>query len=140
MPEKILITLRKRNVRLTACRAALIELFTKFSKPLSAQELLVLLTKKYQLAVNKTTVYRELDFLLAQNIISTINLGDRQKRYELRDLPHHHHLVCNVCKKIEDIQVEPALEQIERRLAKNNKFTVLQHSLEFFGLCHACTQ
>lgn len=89
-----------------------------------------------KLKVNKTTVYRQIDKLVDDNKIVEVELGDGKKRYELKDLKHHHHLVCNKCGMIEDIELNE--EIILKELSIKTNFKVENHSLEFFGNCVNC--
>ncbi len=89
-----------------------------------------------KLKVNKTTVYRQVDKLIRDNKITEVELGDGKKRYELKDLRHHHHLVCNDCGKIEDVELDEKI--ILKELSKKSDFKIERHSFEFFGLCVNC--
>ena len=131
--------LRAAGHRLTAIRRAMIEIFLATELPLSASEVLERL-KHRDLAVNKTTVYRELEFLLKERLIREIDLLEGMKRYESIDFEgaHHHHLVCINCKSIRCVHMEKDLDQLERKLEKKHNFKVLSHTLEFFGLCRKC--
>ena len=121
----------------TKVREAIIAFLSDLKKPIDALSIQQLLTKK-KLAVNKSTVYREIHFLESQGIIVEINFGDGKKHYEIAGLPHHHHAVCISCHKVEDIFLENDLANVERKIAREKSFTVQSHSLEFFGLCKAC--
>ncbi len=124
--------------RITPIRTALIEILTKSKAPRTPQELLVELNKK-GFKANKTTVYRQLESLQQFAIVHEVQLADRSKRYELvSENGHHHHLVCLKCKRIEDVEFPTDLEAQEKAIWKKNKFKVLQHSLEFFGICGRC--
>lgn len=135
--ENIINDLRLNGQKITPARQEIISIISRSSGPISALDVLKLLSKK-NIKVNKTTVYRELDFLLQQNIIQSVHFNDRTARYELRDLPHHHHLICTSCRRIEEIQVDHSLHEVEKRLEKRTKFKIDRHSLEFFGLCYEC--
>lgn len=89
-----------------------------------------------KLKVNKTTVYRQIDKLLLENKILEVELGDGKKRYELKDLKHHHHLVCKKCGTIDDIEIDEKM--ILGSLSKKTSFKIESHSLEFFGTCVNC--
>ncbi len=89
-----------------------------------------------KLKVNKTTVYRQIDKLISDSKIAEVELGDGKKRYELKDLKHHHHLVCNKCGSIDDIEINEKL--ILGRLSKISNFKIESHNLEFFGTCVNC--
>lgn len=89
-----------------------------------------------KLKVNKTTVYRQIEKLLNDNLIIEVELGDGKKRYELKNLDHHHHLVCKKCGRLEDIRLNEKV--ILNEVSKKSKFKVENHSLEFFGICVNC--
>lgn len=89
------------------------------------------------LAPNKTTVYRELDYLRSHNVIQEIDLGELKKRYELAG-HHHHHLVCTGCESVEEVHLDDHLKEHESRILQEKKFKVTRHMLEFFGICGAC--
>ncbi len=129
--------LKEQGVKSTRYRVGLLEVFFASSQPLAVQEILESFRKK-DLEPNKTTVYRELYFLMEQGIVAEIDLGEEKKRYELAHLEHHHHLVCQSCQKIEDVVLEENLSDIESQIKRNNKFQVKEHMLEFYGLCHDC--
>ena len=57
--------------------------------------------------VNKTTICRELDFLMGKGLIKEIEFGEGKKRYEIDSgSDHHHHLICLNCKKVEDVDLK----------------------------------
>lgn len=104
---------------------------------MTAMELKTKLEAK-SIKVNKTTVYREVEFFKNEGLLSEVDLGDQVKRYELHSDDHRHHLVCVKCQKVEDIVLEGDLEALESHIKKSRNFQVLRHSLEFFGVCSAC--
>ena len=122
--------------RVTKTRKEILELFY-FGEPLSAADLIKKLALK-KLFPNKTTVYRELDFLLEQGIIQAVDFGDGVKRFESSLIPHHHHLICTNCRSVSDIIIKNNLCQEEKRIARLTNFQAVSHSLEFFGLCRNC--
>jgi Fe2+ or Zn2+ uptake regulation protein len=134
---KILDKLRTDGYRLTRARQAIIDIFLKSPVPLSVPELMTGL-KKRKLPVNKTTVYREVDFLKAREMVREIQLGDGLRRYELWSGGHHHHLVCVRCNHIECLELEECLGAMEKKITKDKNFKLIEHSLEFFGLCAVC--
>ncbi len=129
-------TLRSQGHRMTAARQALLGILEGSDRPLSVEELRTHLAQM-RIRVNKTTIYRELVFLKSQEVLREVELGDERKRYELvSDKAHHHHMVCNNCKSIEDVVVDEALER--RWMPQPRSFRVNNHLLEFFGLCEQC--
>jgi Fur family transcriptional regulator, ferric uptake regulator len=129
--------LRKQGSRITKARGLLLDILQKNHLPLTETELRMRLAK-LGASVNKTTVYRELFYLIEKNVIKSIDFGDGKKRYEINSGDHHHHLVCVSCNKVDDIQVENDVSNIEKKIIKLKQFKITNHSLEFFGVCNNC--
>lgn len=106
------------------------DLLSKSNSPIDVSTLV----KK--LKVNKTTVYRQIEKLVSSDILIEVELGDGKKRYELKSLEHHHHLVCKKCGKLEDIRLNE--DFILKEVSNKTKFKIETHNLEFFGLCNNC--
>lgn len=87
---------------------------------------------------NKSTIYRELLFLMQQGIVVEVQLRPDITHYELAGQVHHHHLVCNRCDGVEDVVLGDDLHQLEAQIAIGKRFKVERHSLEFYGLCGKC--
>jgi len=134
--KEIISKLREGGFRSTGIREAILNLFCKSKKPLSCLDIQKYLKQK-SISANKTTVYRELDFLKKQKLIEEFQLDDGVRRYEISS-NHHHHVVCTKCKKIECVELAKELKSQEKEIEKNNKFKIISHSLEFYGLCHKC--
>ncbi len=129
---------RSEGFRLTKARRALLELFEASKVPLSAAEIMRDLSTK-GVVINKTTVYREFDFLVSQGAIREIDLLDGSKRYEkIVEDDHHHHLVCTKCRQIVCLELPEDFEKLEKHIQRKHKFKVTSHVLEFFGLCTSC--
>ncbi len=88
--------------------------------------------------MNKTTMYRELDFLKKTGIVRELQLGDRLRRYEITPDDHRHHLICRNCNGVEDVVLENDLDSVEKNLRKQTKFKVEEHALTFYGTCEKC--
>lgn len=136
--EEVLDVLESYHLRLTKTRKALVALFFQYETPISVQDILYEL-QKVQITVNKTTVYRELRRLQEKGIVGVVSLGDRKQYYELASRGHHHHLICLQCERVDDVDMdEKRLFMEEKKVSREKGFTVLRHSLEFFGLCRNC--
>jgi Fe2+ or Zn2+ uptake regulation protein len=135
----VLETLKARGVRKTRTRTAILTIFLSLQKPLSAFDVKYEL-EKIGLIVNKTTVYRELSFLLKENLLIEVKLRLDITLYESAFLNHHHHLVCENCGSISDIictELKSPLKTLERRILVQG-FEINKHDLEFYGKCGAC--
>lgn len=123
-------------MRLTKVREALAEIFCQTERPLTVPEILVKLEQS-NLRPNKTTVYRELEILIKNEILKEVYFNDDKKRYEL-DRDHHHHLVCKQCGEVIEIECDHSFELQVEAVAKKNNFVIETESLEFFGQCKNC--
>lgn len=136
--EEIFRVLRSYGLRLTTARRAFVMLLVASRTPLSVSEILAALHAEKS-SVDKTTVYRELERMQKLGIVESVQLGGRKRYYELASRAHHHHLVCVRCNQVEDVDMnEQVLLSQEQKARREKKFTVLRHSLEFFGLCGKC--
>lgn len=129
---------------MTKARQGIAGILSEAGAPLAAADILGPLDSRLRgddikkLRVNKTTVYRELEMLRAENLILEVDFGDAIKRYELADSKHHHHLICVGCTRVQDVEVDAPLAATERRLERQTSFKIERHALEFFGLCAQC--
>ena len=123
--------------RFSAVRNFILDLLVENDNPLSVFDLQKIFKFKKILA-NKTTIYREINLLKEEGLILEIQLNEKNKRYELASKKHHHHIVCVNCNKIEDVVLENDLKDQEKKISKNKKFKIINHSLEFFGICDKC--
>ncbi|NTU72876.1 transcriptional repressor [Candidatus Roizmanbacteria bacterium] len=139
--EDIIMRLAGNKHRLTRVRKCMVEFFSSVQSPISVEEILQHLGE-ISISANKTTVYRELEFLLSQNIIEEVCFHDMKKRYEIAK-KHHHHLVCKRCYRVEEVECnnfERELSVVSRRLSQKNHFAYVDHSVEFYGVCDICSQ
>jgi Fur family ferric uptake transcriptional regulator len=129
--------LRGSGFKITPVREAVLHIIYDQSAPLAVPELADQLAES-GLTPNKTTLYREVEFLLQQRIIQEIDLGDGKKRYEKKSEHCHHHLVCTSCQKIECVDLDDELHQMIHTIEQKTNFTIYEHMLEFFGMCKKC--
>lgn len=130
--------LRTQGHKITKNRTAILEFLSNQDKPIAADEILAHIQAEHQ-AVNKTTIYRELFFLLEHVFISEVEFGDGKKRYEIAlNRPHHHHIICVNCKQVEDIPLDHEFESQEKLIEKTTGYKLTSHMLEFFGVCSRC--
>ena len=112
------------------------KIITNASHPIASAEIQTECTQ-----FDRATVYRILNTLKQDHLIRVVEVGDGQIRYESSD-DHHHHLICTKCKTTQRIDLSPGDETRFKKLQDNFqnkfKFTSLDHSLEFFGLCAKC--
>lgn len=133
----VLGELSSRGFRMSRTREAIVSILAEAKTPLSVPQILSALGETGS-RPNKTTVYRELEFLKAQGFAKELTLRNDIALYELAGA-HHHHLVCVDCGDVRDIAVgDEMISCEERRIERKEGFRILEHSLEFFGVCGKC--
>jgi Fe2+ or Zn2+ uptake regulation protein len=121
--NELLAKVRSRGGRLTKTRIAILSGFLMATRPLSPLEIIS---------------YLELNFLLENNLIREVRLLEgKAALYELSN-EHRHHLICLKCRQIQSLPMDHQLCQQEKIINQQNNFKVLDHSLEFYGLCKNC--
>ena len=134
--NEILKKLKGGGHRITRARSAIIDLLLQDRNPLTAPAICTSL-KRRGLVFNRATVYRELVFLLANDIVRQVRFAGKATHFEINS-GHHHHLVCMKCNSVKDVVLGKHLEHHERQIYEKEKFKVVSHSLEFYGLCRNC--
>ena len=126
--------LKSHNLKSTALRQKLLDVFEHTQKPLSAKDIFKLWPKE---KIGKVTLYRGLEALKKAGLIKQLLFSSDTGYYESADKPHHHHLICNACGGIKSVQ-KCATAPSFAALKKAGFARVDSHSLEFFGLCKNC--
>lgn len=124
--------------RLTKQRQAVIDALAGRADFRSAQRIHEDLLKS-EAKIGLATVYRNLRSLAADHEVDVLMSPDGEALYRRCDQgQHHHHLVCRVCLRSEEIEAT-AVENWVSGLGKQYGFTNLEHSIEVFGICSSCS-
>ena len=127
---------RKRGCRLTTQRAIILQALCELNGHASAEKVHAQVTP-HQANIDLSTVYRTLEKLRDLRIISQTDLGRGCAEYEIVTDQPHHHLVCQACGRVTDLDhsyLAPAAEAIRRDFG----FDPIPSHFAFFGTCRAC--
>jgi Fur family ferric uptake transcriptional regulator len=102
----------------------------------SAQDLHAKLRERGE-RVGLTTVYRTLQGLADAGEIDVMRPPGGEHLYRRCSEGHHHHLVCRSCGSTVEV-LGPAVESWAERVAAEQGYTDLSHTLEIFGTCPRC--
>ena len=123
-------------VRSTRQRAAVAALLEELEDFRSAQEVHDLLRHRGE-RVGLTTVYRSLQMLADAHEVDVLRTTDGETAYRRCSRGHHHHLVCRSCGRTVEVD-GPAVERWAHRVAAENGYVDVSHTLEIFGTCAEC--
>ena len=82
------------------------------------------------------TVYRNLNILTSEGLLQNINFNESVDRYDA-NLSKHYHFICEKCESIFDLDI-PFERSLEELVREKTEFQVLNHRLDFYGVCTAC--
>jgi Fur family ferric uptake transcriptional regulator len=132
--------------RITVPREAILDVLSKTSEHLSAEDIYMAVHKTHP-NIGLTTIYRTLELLVHMGLVFKFDFGDGRARYELSEGPkgtrHHHHLVCTRCGRVIDYtdfiddEIE-LLARTEKGLCEKFNFKIVNHLIQFYGLCEKC--
>jgi Fur family transcriptional regulator, ferric uptake regulator len=122
--------------RSTRQRTAVAHLLEELQEFRTAQEIHDLLRHRGE-RVGLTTVYRSLQILASTGKIDMLRTPDGETSYRRCSRGHHHHLVCRSCGQTVEFDL-PSVERNTDKVAQQNGFTDITHTLEIFGTCADC--
>jgi Fur family transcriptional regulator, zinc uptake regulator len=153
-----------RGERLTALRKRVLELIWQHEhRPIGAYELIDKLRQERKNTVAPPTVYRSLDFLLAQGLIHRLDscnayigchhklkglsFGDERENLDKAALDAAKRqsahalgtcfLLCDSCEQVEELE-DPLLNQALNNCAARHRFHISGRTIELHGQCQAC--
>ncbi len=126
-----------RGRRLTARRRAILAMIWASHQPVKAYDLLAQL-REHTPSAAPPTVYRALDFLLAERLIHRlVSLN----AYVGCGQPAHQHtgqfLICRHCQAVAEL-ADPAINQLLDKRAAEQGFALTEQTIELEGLCPSC--
>ena len=140
--EEIIDELKKivkqKGLKYTEQREIVLSILLHASEHLTAEEVYNEIKKAFPTSnIGIATVYRALSFLEEVDLITSITFGTDGKKYESNSKSHHDHLICTSCGKIIEF-IEEENEKRQDKIAKKNRFKILSHSMQLYGICENC--
>lgn len=127
----------QRGAQLTPLRQKVLRIVWRSHKPVGAYEVLDELSRSHKSA-RPPTVYRALDFLMAEGLIHKIESLNAYLGCTEAGAPHSgQFLICRHCGTTEEI-TDPALDTALDRIARRARFAAERKMVEISGLCARC--
>ncbi len=134
--ERVARALAESGQRRTVPRQAILDWMAAAGAPFSAEQVVVALEQQQGIS-SRSTIYRLIDWLVAQGWLTRIYNTDDLHTYVRIQPGHHHMAVCTQCgatQVISDCAIEESIQPV---LTATN-FEVHGHMLELYGLCGQC--
>ncbi len=129
--------LKRTGLKNTKRRAAILEILEVQVQPVTAEQIFFELSK-LEIPTSLSTVYRELDSLVINQLALKLTINESNKAlYEYNSMIHKHYLVCLCCKKMISIDICP-LKTYEKNLEEQTHYIITDHKLSLYGYCPEC--
>ena len=135
--------LRRSGLKVTGTRLALLQLVGARGRHMTADEITAGLHKA-GVPADRVTVYRNIDKLLRTGLLVATHIPGRALRVGLCTRPrsdHHHHIVCQVCGRINETTgccVAGQWDQLKSRMSEQTGWTLTDHAMQYIGICPDC--
>ncbi len=138
--DKLKQVIKDKGLKYTKQRELIFETILDCEKHLSAEDTYNVITEKYpDEKIGIATVYRALAFLEEAHLISSISVDKNIRKFETNFKEHHDHLICTKCNKIVEF-VNEKIEKEQEKIAKENNFKLLNHTMYLYGICEDCNK
>lgn len=134
----IIDRLTEAGHRLTPQRMMIVTAIENSTDHISAEEIYAQVAAKFP-NVNISTVYRTLELLEKMGLVTETDLGGGRVRYHPAEKGHHHHLICEQCGTVIDLD-ESVLAPLKDALLRQCHFVADLKHIGIFGRCVKCSQ
>lgn len=126
------------NTRSTKQKQLIISVLKDADHPLSINEIYSRIIHELP-NIAKSTIYRNIDLLLEQNLIEKYHFKDNEIFYLFKENEeeHNHFIICDDCKKIYNLPTCP-IREIEDSIEAEG-FIIKDHLIQITGICKSCS-
>lgn len=134
--------LKDKGYKYTKQRQIVMDIFVEHDREhLTTEEVFQYASEKMP-EIGIATVYRTVSLLDEIGFLTSLTFEDGIARYERRSKEEkhiHHHLVCNICHNITEVNGD-FLDELEENIEKTEHFQITDHNLKFYGICENCRE
>jgi Fur family peroxide stress response transcriptional regulator len=134
--EIIIQKLRDNGHKITPQRLAIVKILAKSESHPSVEDIYDQIIKDFP-TMSLATVYRNIVLIKSLGEILELGFPDGSNRYDGNKPYPHPHVICIECKKIVDPDLD-SLDEMKNEVALETNFKILNHRLDFFGICSNC--
>lgn len=134
--ETIIQKFKEHGFKMTPQRMAIVDILAKSEDHPSVEDIYAQLKEDFP-TMSLATVYKNVSLLKSLGEVLELGFPDGSNRYDGNKPDPHPHVICIKCKKIVDPDLT-SLDEMKKEVASETDFTILNHRLDFFGLCKDC--
>jgi Fur family peroxide stress response transcriptional regulator len=132
----IIQNLRENNHKITPQRLAIVKILAKSEGHPSVDNIYDKIKRDFP-TMSLATVYRNIVIIKTLGEVLELGFPDGSNRYDGNKPYPHPHVICIKCKKIVDPDLD-SLDEVKNEVELETKFKILNHRLDFFGICSNC--
>lgn len=135
-PDELIVRLREQGYRLTPQRRAVLDILVTSKKHPSVEQIYERVRADFPMT-SLATVYKTVALLKEMGEVIELSFSDDSTRYDgARPYPHPH-LICTKCRSVVDLEIA-VLSQTPQKVAEKTGYQIINHRLDFFGICPKC--
>lgn len=134
--EQMLSKLRSRKFRITPQRLAVVKILAMSDDHPSVEKIYTGVKKDFP-TTSLATVYKTVALLKEVGEVLELGFGHEGCHYDGKKPYPHPHVICIRCRKIMDPDLA-SLNDMTAEVADETGFDILNHRLDFFGICREC--
>ena len=128
--------LRAHDHRITPQRLAILRVLADSEGHPSVEQIYARVKTDFP-TTSLATVYKNVSLMKSLGEVLELGFSDDSNRYDGNKPYPHPHLVCTNCKKIIDPDLS-LLQDLTQELVQGTGFQILNHRMDFFGICPEC--
>ena len=134
--ETMIKKLKELNFRVTPQRLAVLRILARSEGHPSVENIFKQVKPNFP-TTSLATIYKTVNLLKQIGEVVELDFSEESNRYDGNKPYPHPHLICTECKTIVDPDVTTVTE-LSKELANKTGYKILNHRLDFFGICPHC--
>lgn len=129
--------LKKAGLKVTLPRMKILEILDEGdARHFSAEDVYKQLLEAGE-EIGLATVYRVLTQFESAGLVNRHHFEGGHSVFELNRGPHHDHILCVRCGKVDEF-VDETIEKLQEAIAERAGYRMTDHSLYIYGVCDDC--
>ncbi len=127
------LLLREHKLKVTPQRLGILTLMQNAGH-LDVEELFVLIKKQFS-SISLATLYKNINAMLENSLITEIKIPRHKSKYEIAKEPHIH-LLCQKCNEFIDVSVN--IDSLVDEVSMKSHYQLMDSSIVLCGVCEKC--
>lgn len=133
--DNITSTFKEKKLKLTPQRLAVYKYLISTKEHPSAEVIYKALQPDYP-TMSLATVYKAVKTLVEVNLVTEINVGEGNFRYDGNNTDHAH-IQCTSCNQVNDIE-DVSFNNLNKIAEDATSYQIAYNKVFFYGLCKEC--